>query len=72
MKRIAILAAAVGLLVVGAGAAYADEGSQALTAREIQSAVDSYVASADQDVSFVGGPGSAGYDSGFWIRGVAR
>lgn len=67
MKRIAFLAAVAALFVAIAAPAHADE--QALTAREIQSAVDSYIASADQDVNFVGGPGSAGYDAGFWIRG---
>ena len=37
--------------------------------REIQSAVDGYLAGQQADASLVGGPGSAGYDSGFWIRG---
>lgn len=39
------------------------------SARETQSAVDAYLASAKPDASLVGGPGSAGYDCGFWIRG---
>jgi hypothetical protein len=39
------------------------------TARDIEAAVDTYLASAQQDATLVGGPGSAGYDSGFWIRG---
>ena len=39
------------------------------SAREIQSSVDSYLASAKSDASLVGGCGSAGYDGGFWIRG---
>ena len=39
------------------------------SAREIQTSVDSYLASAKSDASLVGGCGSAGYDSGFWIRG---
>ena len=39
------------------------------SAREIQSSVDAYLASAKADASLVGGPGSAGYDGGFWIRG---
>jgi hypothetical protein len=43
--------------------------AETATARDVQVAVDSYVASAGQDASLVGGPGSAGYDSGFWIRG---
>jgi hypothetical protein len=37
--------------------------------REIQSAVDAYLASGTADASLVGGPGQAGYDGGFWIRG---
>ena len=39
------------------------------SAREIQSSVDAYLASARSDASLVGGRGSAGYDGGFWIRG---
>jgi opacity protein-like surface antigen len=40
------------------------------SAREIQSSVDAYLATAKQaDASLVGGGGSAGYDGGFWIRG---
>src|SRR5262245_52896980 len=39
------------------------------SAREIQSAVDAYLGSARADASLVGGPGAAGYDGGFWIRG---
>ena len=39
------------------------------SAREIQSSVDAYLASARSDASLVGGCGSAGYDGGFWIRG---
>src|SRR5688572_11924900 len=41
------------------------------SAREIRSAVDSYLAPASADATLVGGPGSAGYDGGFWIRGGA-
>jgi hypothetical protein len=37
--------------------------------REIRAAVDSYLAPASGDARLVGGPGSAGYDGGFWIRG---
>jgi hypothetical protein len=37
--------------------------------RDIQSAVDGYLAGQRADAALVGGPGSAGYDSGFWIRG---
>src|SRR5947207_9835080 len=40
------------------------------SSREIQSAVDAYLASAKSDATLVGGAaGSAGYDGGFWIRG---
>src|SRR5262245_35294667 len=39
------------------------------SAREIQSSVDAYLASGKADSTLVGGPGSAGYDGGFWIRG---
>src|SRR6188474_1403818 len=39
------------------------------SAREVQSAVDAYLASANGDATLVGGAGSAGYDGGFWIRG---
>ncbi len=39
------------------------------SARELQSAVDAYLASAKADATLVGGAGSAGYDGGFWIRG---
>ncbi len=38
------------------------------TARDIQAAVDGYLAGGPE-AQLVGGPGSAGYDSGFWIRG---
>ena len=38
-------------------------------ARDIQAAVDSYLANSEQDANLVGGPGSAGYDNGFWIKG---
>src|SRR5438105_11647008 len=43
--------------------------SSAPSAREIQSSVDAYLAAARPDATLVGGPGSAGYDGGFWIRG---
>ena len=66
MKRIAWMAVAVGLFALVATPALADDQP---TARDIQAAVDSYLASASQDATLVGGPGSAGYDQGFWIRG---
>jgi hypothetical protein len=66
MKRIAIAAVAIGLFAFVAAPALADGQP---TARDIQAAMDSYFASAEQDASLVGGAGTAGYDSGFWIRG---
>ena len=66
MKHIAWMAVAVGLFAFVATPALADDQP---TARDIQAAVDSYIASATQDATLVGGPGSAGYDAGFWIRG---
>lgn len=66
MKRIALVVAAVGLFALVATPALADTQP---TARDIEAAVDTYLASAQQDATLVGGPGSAGYDSGFWIRG---
>jgi hypothetical protein len=58
------LALASSLLAAWAESARAEEGS-----REVQGAVDSYLSGASSDASLVGGPGSAGYDAGFWIRG---
>src|SRR5262245_39455335 len=57
--------------VFGAGQAFAADCAScaAPSAREIQSAVDSYLAPTTADSTLVGGPGSAGYDGGFWIRG---
>lgn len=46
--------------------ALADAGT---SQREVQSAVDAYLASSTADARLVGGPGAAGYDGGFWIRG---
>jgi len=78
------MCAVVGLGVLAAAPAFADGGSlearlaqveqrlagaSAPSAREIQASVDAYLASAQEDATLVGGPGSAGYDRGFWIRG---
>ena len=84
MRAALLSVAAVGGLFFAAPA-FADESSSlesrlarveqqlaqptAPSARETQSAVDAYLASAKSDASLVGGPGSAGYDCGFWIRG---
>jgi len=64
MTRWATLAAALVAGVAFAAPAFADSST-----RDIQSAVDGYLAGPQADASLVGGPGSAGYDSGFWIRG---
>src|SRR5262245_32636946 len=39
------------------------------SSREIRSSVDAYLGATEADARLVGGPGSAGYDGGFWIRG---
>jgi hypothetical protein len=66
MKTLIAALVAVGLTAVLASPAFAAEQP---SARDIQAAVDSYLASSDQDANLVGGPGSAGYDQGFWIKG---
>jgi len=66
MKTTIAIAFAVALTAVFAAPAHADAQP---SARDIQAAVDSYLASNDQDANLVGGPGSAGYDQGFWIKG---
>jgi hypothetical protein len=66
MRRFLMALTAVCLAVVVAAPALADAQP---SARDIQTAVDSYLATSDQDVNLVGGPGSAGYDQGFWIKG---
>src|SRR5262245_32854756 len=83
MKSVMAALSAAALAVVFATPAWADsslEGRVAQieqqlatqtqpSAREIQSSVDAYLASSKSDVALVGGPGAAGYDGGFWIRG---
>jgi hypothetical protein len=67
MHMKSLIAAGVAALAIAASAAPAlADGS---SAREVQSAVDAYLASANPDATLVGGAGSAGYDGGFWIRG---
>ena len=66
MRHIAIAVAVLGVLALAAVPALAGEN---YTSRDIEAAVDNYLASAQRDASLVGGQGSAGYDSGFWIRG---
>jgi len=65
MHRIVMGLGALALVVgVSAAPALADG-----SARDVQAALDSYLAHDTADVALVGGPGSAGYDNGFWIRG---
>jgi hypothetical protein len=66
MKTTLAVFVTVGLALLMAAPAQADAQP---SARDIQAAVDSYLASSDQDANLVGGPGSAGYDQGFWIKG---
>jgi hypothetical protein len=83
MKSVMAAVSAAALAVVFATPAWADSSLEARvaqveqqlsaqaqpSAREIQSTVDAYLGSARADASLVGGPGAAGYDGGFWIRG---
>ena len=66
MKTTLALLVTLGDALLLAAPAHADAQP---SARDIQAAVDSYLASSDQDANLVGGPGSAGYDQGFWIKG---
>ena len=67
MNKVLAALLALGLMAVVAAPASAEE---LTSARDIQAAVDSYLASRlSRTLSLVGGPGSAGYDAGFWIRG---
>ena len=65
MQRIVTGLCALALVVGVAAAPALADGS----ARDVQAALDSYLAGDTADVALVGGPGSAGYDNGFWIRG---
>ncbi|MCB9826110.1 MAG: hypothetical protein H6805_09845 [Planctomycetes bacterium] len=64
MQRFITGLCALALFAVAAAPALADG-----SARDVQAALDSYLANDTADVALVGGPGSAGYDNGFWIRG---
>jgi len=66
MKTTIAALLAVALMVAFAAPSFAAEQP---SARDIQAAVDSYLAGSEQDANLVGGPGSAGYDQGFWIKG---
>ena len=61
-----LTAAATVVACAWATPAFADT---APASREVQSAVDAYLASSKADAGLVGGAGQAGYDGGFWIRG---
>ncbi|MGE0193839.1 MAG: porin [Planctomycetota bacterium] len=64
MHKLVTALCALALLVAATAPAVADG-----SARDVQAALDSYLANDRADVALVGGPGSAGYDNGFWIRG---
>lgn len=66
MRNLSLAVLGLAAFIVFSGSALADELS---SSRDIESAVDSYLASTDGDAALIGGPGSAGYDNGFWIRG---
>jgi hypothetical protein len=68
MDRHARTWAIVSAAVLGVGLATPAWAEEA-TSRDVQGAVDAYLSTGDADASLVGGPGSAGYDAGFWIRG---
>src|SRR5947207_8422944 len=69
--KVSLTALAAATAFVCAAPAFADATAidTAPSAREVQSSVDAYLASSKPDASLVGGPGQAGYDGGFWIRG---
>jgi hypothetical protein len=66
-----VLAAAAVAAGVWAAPAFANPSAidTAPSAREVQASVDAYLAPSKPDATLVGGPGQAGYDGGFWIRG---
>ena len=61
MKQMASLAGTLLLFALTAGPARADEQTS------VSRAVDGYLSARDE-AALVGGPGTAGYDRGFWIR----
>jgi hypothetical protein len=63
--RISTLVVVTAAALAFAAPAVAGEASP----RDVQGAVDAYLSASAPDASLVGGPGSAGYDAGFWIRG---
>src|SRR5947207_8324168 len=69
--KVSLTALAAATAFVCAAPAFADATAidTAPSAREVQSSVDAYLATSTPEASLVGGPGQAGYDGGFWIRG---
>lgn len=57
------------VFVVLIAAVAAPAAAEETTPRDVQAAVDAYLTSTGTDATLVGGPGAAGYDAGFWIRG---
>src|SRR5688572_12530105 len=76
--RHSVLAAAAVAACAWAAPAFADASPASIdvapSSREVQKAVDAYLASGKADASLVGGPGGggAGYDNGFWIGSGSR
>ncbi|MFO0932198.1 MAG: porin [Planctomycetota bacterium] len=66
MRSMVSMSLAGGVLAL---AAFATPALADTSSREVQSAVDAYLATSKADASLVGGAGQAGYDGGFWIRG---
>ncbi len=66
--RLFVAASAAALACAFASPSWASP-EDAPSARELQSKVDAYLASAQPDASLVGGAGTSGYDGGFWVRG---
>ncbi|MCP5068657.1 MAG: hypothetical protein GY946_19005 [bacterium] len=64
MKTLMGFVAVLGMIAVAAGPVCADGFA---SGRDISDAVDSYMSTTEQEANLVGGPGSAGYDDGFWI-----
>jgi hypothetical protein len=70
MPKVAALAIGFCLLALYPGArAFAQGGTRAaVSATDLQAAVDAYLGDGTGDADLVGGPGSAGYDQGFYLR----
>ena len=66
MQRALWIVLVGGLLAFLATPALAADGP---SARDIEAAVERYLENAKYDADLIGGAGSSGYDSGFWIKG---